>query len=256
MVVKTIEGPVEAVTLLPERMLAMTLSDIVARNFNSPGTRAKGMAMLRGELIKAQAYQKKKADPDPAKRPPVDLKMEALTQLLEGKYKALITANTVTDIQAALRLAGEFQFPLVLDGAAESYMLIDEIKNAGAEVIIHPTMARAAGEMKNMSMETAGILARAGIPVSLQTGFEGYVPRTRVLIYEAAIAAANGLAHEDALKAITSHPARLLGIDNRVGSIRPGLDADLALFDGNPFEYLAKVCVVIINGVVVDSLCE
>jgi len=256
MVAKTIDGTVESVTIIPDKMLAMTLGTNVSSNFTSPGTRAKTVAMLRSELVKAQSYLAKKQDKDSSKHPPVDIKMEALAKLLNGEYKGLITAHTSTDIQAALRLADEFKFKLVLDGAAEAIQLIDEIKKSGAEVIIHPTMAKAYGDLKNTNMESAGILSKAGIVVSLQSGYEGYVPKTRVIRFEAAEAVKYGMDYLDALRSITINPSILLGLDHRIGSIKTGKDADLVLYDGDPFEYLTNVCSVLVNGKIVESLCE
>ena len=285
MIAKTRGRNVEQATLVPARMLAATLGNAVSSNFQSPGTSSKGVAMLRGALIGAQEYleQVRKAenpgnagilpasegpgaeqsgdavssdddgDAKPApKPPPRDLAKEALGQVLDGELSLLITANTVPEIAAALRLQHEFGFDLVLDGAAESYLLLDEIREAGVPVVLHPTMSR----VRNGSFETAAKLADAGIPFAIQTGFEGYVPKTRVLLWEAAIAAANGLGQERALEAITLTPARILGIDDRVGSIEVGKDADLALFDGDPFEYTSHICGVIIESEVMSAECR
>ena len=279
MIAKTRGRNVEQATLVPARMLAATLGNAVSSNFQSPGTSSKGVAMLRGAFIGAQAYleEVRKAeeagdedessddngdedseghhdgDAKPApKPPPRDLAKEALGQVLDGELSLLITANTVPEIAAALRLQSEFGFDLVLDGAAESYLLLDEIREAGVPVVLHPTMSR----VRNGSYETAAKLADAGIPFALQTGFEGYVPKTRVLLWEAAIAAANGLGQERALEAITLTPARILGIDDRVGSVEVGKDADLALFDGDPFEYTSHICGVIIEAEVMSTECR
>jgi imidazolonepropionase-like amidohydrolase len=120
-------------------------------------------------------------------------------------------------------------------------------------VIVHPTMARAAGETENLSMETASKLRKAGILTALQSGFESYVPKTRVLLYEAGIAAANGLSFDEALASITIDAARLLEVDKRVGSLESGKDGDLALFDGDPFEYPSHCVGVVIQGEVVSQ---
>ena len=104
-------------------------------------------------------------------------------------------------------------------------------------VIIHPTMTRAFGEHENLSFETAAKLVAAGMPVALQSGYEAYVPKTRVVLFEAAVAAANGLSFEQALKTITIDAAKILGIADRVGSLEVGKDGDVALYDGDPFEY-------------------
>lgn len=253
MVAKTKEGTVETVTMIPFAMLAMTLESSVGNNFSSPGTSAKQMSMIRTELLKAQAYQKKQEDKDESKHPAKDLQMEALAQLFNGEIKALITVNTSRDIMTAIRLAKEFDLKLVLNGAAEAYRLIPQIKEANAEIILHATMARGGGDMANMTRECAALLTAAGIPVSIEGGYEPYVPKTRIVLFEAGQAMFHGLSFEEALKTITINPAKLLGIDNRVGSIEKGKDADLVLFDGDPFEYLTNVKFVFIDGEVVKQ---
>ena len=236
-------------------MVAFTLGSTVGDNYSSPKTPAKGVAMLRAELQAAQNYAKKMANTDAAKRPDRNLKMETLAGVLSGRYKALVTANKAQDIMGALRLAKEFNLNMVLDGAAEAYMLVEEIKAAGVPVIIHPTMARAYGESKNISFETAAVLAKAGVPVAIQSGFEAYVPRARVLLFEASVAVANGMQPEHALAAITTTPAKVIGQEKRVGSLEKGKDADVVLFDGDPFEYTSHVCTVLVNGKVVSEEC-
>ena len=156
----------------------------------------------------------------------------------------------------AIRLANEFNLKLVIDGAAESYLLINEIKASKAEVILHPTKARGWGDMKNMSWETAAKLTEAGIAVAIQSGYESYVPKTRVILYEAAIAVANGLSFEDGLKSITINAANIIGQENRIGSIKKGKDADIVIFDGDPFEYLTHICTVITNGEITYQGCN
>ena len=168
--------------------------------------------------------------------------------MLKGDIKALITVNTSKDIMSAIRLAKEFNFKLVLNGASEAYRLIPQIKEAKAEIILHATMARNGGDMANMTKESAAILTKAGIPVSIEGGYEAYVPKTRIVLFEAGEAMVHGLSFDEALKTITINPAKLLGIDARVGSIEKGKDADLVLFDGDPFEYLTKVKMVFIDG--------
>lgn len=253
MIAKTKKGTAESVTMVPYAMLAMTFGPEVSGNFSSPGTKAKQVSMIRAELMKAQDYLKKMSDKDSTKRPAFDLKMDALSKLLKGETKALVTANTAVDIMNAIRLAKEFKLKLVLDGAAESYRLMDEIKSAKAEIILHATMARNDDDRLNMSRETAANLYKAGIPVSIESGYEGYVPKTRIILFEAAQAVAYGLPFEEGLKSITLNPAKLLGVEKRVGSIEAGKDADLVLFNGDPFEYTTNVTMVMIDGVVVSE---
>jgi imidazolonepropionase-like amidohydrolase len=96
-------------------------------------------------------------------------------------------------------------------------------------------------------------LKQAGIPFALQSGFETYVPKTRVVLFEAGVAAANGLTFEQALASITIDAAKLLGIQKRVGSLESGKDADLALYDGDPFEYTTHCTGVVVGGVVTEE---
>lgn len=255
-IVKTGGATVAQALIDSSAMLTVTLGASVGQNFDSPGTRSKGVAMLRSEFLKAQDYLKKQQAKDESKRPARDLKMEVLGEALSGKLPVLITANRVTEISSALRLAKEFNLKLILDGAAEAYLLLEEIKTAGVPVIIHPTMARHWGDTQNASFETAAKLKDAGIRFAFQGGYESYVPKTRVVLYEAAVAAANGLGFQEALAALTIDSARILGVDNRVGSLKAGKDADLVLFNGDPFEYLSRVCAVIINGEVVHDVCR
>ena len=213
-----------------------------------PGTRSKAVAMLRTELIKAQEYAKKRDGKDEAKRPGRDLRLEALLRGLDGSQPFLVTVNRQQDIISALRLAHEFKLRIILDGCADAPQVLAEIKASGFPVIIHPTMQRTYEDMENLSVETAGKLHAAGIPLALQSSYESYVPKTRVVLFEAAVAAANGLGFEPALASITLDAAKLLGIADRTGSLEKGKDADLALYDGDPFEYTSHCVGTIIDG--------
>ncbi len=256
MTVKTVSDFDESAVIDPETMLAMTFDPSVGNNYTSPGTSSKLIAMIRTKLIAAGEYRDKFKDDNDKNDPPKDLQMEALTRLLNKETKALITVNTQTDILAAIRLANEFDIDIVLDEVAEGYLLLDEIKESGAEVVLHPTMARSTGSRENMTMESAAIFQKAGIPFSIKSGFEAYVPKTRIILFEAAQAVANGLPYEEGLKTITYYPAQLLGISDRVGTIERGKDADLVLYNGDPFEYQTKVCHVLINGKVEKDSCD
>ena len=122
---------------------------------------------------------------------------------------------------------------------------------AKVPVIAHPPMARFVEELENASRSTYRKLAEASIPFALQSGYEGYVPKTRVVLYEAGVAAAYGLGAERALRSITLDAAKILGLDARLGSIEVGKDGDLALYDGDPFEYASHCVGTVIEGTVV-----
>jgi imidazolonepropionase-like amidohydrolase len=248
MIVKTHGDTVDEALVVPTAMVAASLGQGgLGQNGKSPGTRSKSIAMLRAELIKAQEYAAKMAGPAD-KRPGRDIKLETLGRVLNREVPMLVTVHRYYDILAALRLAKEFNLRMVLDGAAEAYLVAAEIKAAGVPVIVHATMQRSNGDAENLSMETASILRKAGVPVALQSGFESYVPKTRVVLFEAGVAAANGLTPEEALATITIDAARILGVSDRVGSLEAGKDADVVLFDGDPFEYTSHVTGVIAGG--------
>jgi imidazolonepropionase-like amidohydrolase len=256
MIVKTRGNTVEEAVIVPSAMVAATLGDQArAETGKSPGTRGKQIAMLRAELIKAQDYMKPpaKKDDKPKDR---DLKAEAFVSILKGDLPLLITVDRSRDIITAIRLAKEFNFKLIIDGCAECGMVLKEIKASGYPVIVHPTMQRAGGETENISFETASHLRDAGIPFALQSGFEPYVPKTRVILFEAAIAAANGLTFDQALASITIDAAKLIGVANRVGSLEPGKDGDVAMYDGDPFEYTSHCVGTAIEGRMVSTTVQ
>jgi imidazolonepropionase-like amidohydrolase len=254
MIVKTVGDTVEQAVMVPTAMISASLGQAgLGQNGKPPGTRAKEMAMLRAEFLKAREYNTKLSTAKEDQKPSRDLRLEALARVLRGEIPLLVAADRAQDIITALRLAKEFNIKIVLDGAAEAYLVVNEIKAANVPVIVHPTMERAAGETENISMETAATLRRAGVQVALQSGYETYVPKVRVVLFEAGVAAANGLSFAEALSTITIDAARILGIANRVGSLEAGKDADLALFDGDPFEYTSHVTGVIVNGQVVSE---
>jgi imidazolonepropionase-like amidohydrolase len=252
MIVKTHPQNLDQSVVIPAAMTAATLGT-GASSGKGPATASKAVAMLRAELIKAVEYTRKRSKGDVDKRPARDLHLETLGRALDGTQPLLITVQRHQDILSALRIAAEFKLKIVLDGAADAPLVLGEIKKSGFPVILHPTMTRASGEAENLSFETAAKLKQAGIPFAMQSGFEGYVPKTRVVLFEAGVAAANGLTVQQALSSITLDAAKLLGIQKRVGSLESGKDADVALYDGDPFEYTTHCVGVVVNGVVTDT---
>lgn len=253
MIAKTHMRTADKDVVVPSFAVAATLATSAQRGSGAPGTRGKAVSMLRAAMIEAREYQASWARAEADKPPRRDLHQDALVRVLEGKAPLIVTAHKAQDIASALRLKEEFGVQVWLDMAAEAYSLMDEIRAAGTPVLLHPSMTRANGENENLSFTTAARLAEAGIPFAIQTGYEGYVPKARVLVFEAAIAAAYGLDPAKALEAITLAPARLLGMADRVGSIEVGKDADLALWDGDPFEYTTHCVGVVLEGTLVSN---
>lgn len=245
MVVKTRGNTVEAALVEDGTMIAANLGAWALDRSSTPGTRGRQMAMIRQALIGAQSSM---SDAERSR----DLVNEAFIEVIRGETPLLITANRMQDMQSALRLAEEFGITVILDGAADAHMMLDELRSWGGQVILHPTMARNEGELQNAAFTTAAVLAEAGIPFALQSGYEAYVPKVRVVLWEAGFAVAHDLAPEDALASITIDAARIIGMEERIGSLEVGKDGDVAMFDGDPFEYTSHVTGVVIEGEVVS----
>ncbi len=259
MVVKTNVPSITSMkdTLVPTSAVASTLGAKALSK--SPGTRSKAIAMLRAELMKAQSRLLKieeAKDDEEKEKPDANLRLDVLVDILNKKIPLLMNAQRHQDIAAALRLQEEFGFKLILDGAAEAYLLLDEIKAAKVPVIVHPTMGRPFGDLENMTFTLAAQLHKAGIPFAFQSGYEAYVPKTRVVHFEAAMAAAYGLPQEVALAACTIQSAKILGLEKKIGSLEKGKHADLALFDGDPLETTTHTTGVIIESQLVSALAK
>ncbi len=251
---KTAGRTADEAALVPEAMVALTLGAGATGAAPFPGTRARVVAQLRADFSSARAYARRRAaEPDAAP----DLKLDALAALLDGSRTALVSAHRAHDIEAALRLQREFGFPMVLDGGAEAYLVLDDLAAQNVPVLVHPTMTRAGGVAVNAAMDTAARLAAAGRPFAFTSGYEAYVPKVRVVLFEAQVAVGQGgLPRLAALDALTAGAARLLGIADRVGSLAPGRDADLVVWDGDPLEYTTHACTVVIGGAVVSETCR
>ncbi|MCZ6786120.1 MAG: amidohydrolase family protein [Planctomycetota bacterium] len=211
----------------------------------APGTRMGTAAIIRRAL--AEAPQRDEKDTDGEEKRNLD--KEVLRLLLSGDIPAIFTAHREDDLLTAVRIAKEFGLRYSLSQATEGYLVADEISRAGAPVLMGPTMQRLGDlQRSNTCLEAAALLSQKDIRIAITSGFESYVPKTRVVLFEAAVAAANGLGYHPALKAITLDAARILAIDDRFGSIEPGKVADLVLFDGDPFEYTSHITHVYVAG--------
>ena len=215
----------------------------------APSTRMATAAILREALVRAQEYQKKlergKADPD--KMPERDLKMEALGMVLNREIPIKAHAHRADDILTALRIAREFHIDITLEHCTEGYLITDYLRKANAKVIVGPLFSdRSKVELKNLTFRAPGILSRAGIKVAMMSDHP--VIPNQYLSVCAALAVREGMDETEALKSITINAAEITGIGDRVGSLEPGKDADIVLYDGDPLDFRTKTVWVFIDG--------
>lgn len=218
----------------------------------TPSTRMATAAILRENLVKAQNYLAKleKAKTDPDKAPERDLKLEVLGKALNREIPVRVHAHRADDIMTALRIAKEFNLDISIEHCTEGHKIINELKEAGVWAIVGPTMSnRSKIELREMSFDTVRALWEGGVPLALTMDHPvvpvGYLPTA------AGYAVKAGLPYEEALKAITINPAKILGIDDRYGSIEVGKMADLVLWSGDPLDIQSRVEQVLIHGKVV-----
>jgi imidazolonepropionase-like amidohydrolase len=220
-----------------------------------PATRMGTASLIREQLGQARNRAEKRAardpDDDPLER---NLKLEALESVTRRDVRAMFCAQRADDLQTALRLSREFELDPILTLAAEAYLIRDQLRAEEVPLIVHPTMQRL-GEMETFhtTFTNAAHLTNSGVTLSIGSGFEGYVPKTRVIRHEAGLAMTYGLGFDRALRAVTLDAAVILGIDDRFGSLEAGKVADLVLYDGDPFEYATRVRKVIVAGQIVHD---
>ena len=218
----------------------------VAEKRAAPVTRMLIMAMVRENLRAAQAYMGKK-DKGAAE---FDPKKEALAGLLTRKYPALVHAHRVRDIHLAMDLRDEFGIDLVLHHVTEGHLMADEIAKRGVPCAVGPIAYTRRGlELANLTLAGPGILAQAGVKVALISDFPTFP--SHYLPIHAGMACREGMPYEEALRSITINAASILGVADRVGSLEPGKDADLVVFDGDPLGVLSKVKMVLSDGEIV-----
>ena len=216
-----------------------------------PTTRMGTASLIRSALNAAANAASSEDDED---SPEPDLKTQALQRVIQGDIRAMFCAQRSDDLQTALRLSREFQLKPVLALGAEAYQLTDAISEQNVPVIVHPTMQRIGGiETYNTILNNAAALADANIQIAIGSAVEGYVPKTRVIRGEAAIAMVYGLGFDRALKAITLDAATILGIQQDHGSLDVGKVADIVLYDGHPFENSTHVTHVVSAGRIVHD---
>ena len=207
-----------------------------------PGTRAKSAAMVRELFLKAQNYKEKieKADGDPEKMPTRDLGMETLVQVLNGERVVHNHTHRHDDILTAIRLSKEFDYRLVLHHVSEAWKVPDEIAQADvpASIIV---LDSPGGKMEasNIKYENGAILEDAGVTVGYHT--DASITDTRLFLRSAAFGVRAGMSRDAALKAVTEANAKMLDLEDRVGTLEEGKDADFIVLSGDPLSTYTRV---------------
>ena len=217
----------------------------------SPSTRMAIAALLREELFRARQYadRRRKAE-EAGEYFEKDFRLECWLPVLRGDIPLKAHVHRVDDIYTAIRIAREFQLRMTLDHCSEGHLIAEELAAEGFPAIVGPDLtSRNKIEVQNMAFKTAGVLQKAGVELAITTDHP--VSLISSLPLCAGMAVKAGLDEEYALKAITIHAARICGVENRVGSLEPGKDADIAVFSGNPMEIAAKTLMTIIDGKIV-----
>ena len=208
-------------------------------------------------LAKQKDYMKKKEAGEEAEPPGKDLSKEPLAALLDGRSTAFFECYRVDDIMTAIRLTDEFKLKTVLIGCAEGYKLAEEIASRNIPVIVGAFgIGPRRMETQHLSIETAGILAGAGVKVAIKSDEVYGVGSLSELPLTAALAVKGGLEPEEAIRAITLTAAEIFGVDDRIGSLEPGKDADIVIFSGAPLHYLSVAERVLIDGKTVFEKAE
>jgi imidazolonepropionase-like amidohydrolase len=218
----------------------------------TPSTRLGTAAVIRAALVDAVNYlariDAEQRKPEPERKPvDRDLKLEALGLVLRRQIPWRQHCHRADDIATALRIADEFGYDLVIDHGTEAHLLADVLAERGTPVVIGPLFtSRSKVELRNRSLANPGLLDKAGVSIAITTDHP--VVPIHFLVHQASLAVKHGLDPQAALRALTINPARIAGVDARIGSIEPGKDADLVLWSGDPLDVNSRALRAFIAG--------
>ncbi|MFP4081949.1 MAG: amidohydrolase family protein [Candidatus Aminicenantes bacterium] len=273
-VVKVFGKSFDSLIIREPAAMDMTIGDPPKTAFGeerkSPVTRMSIAALIRKTLIDAQEFdrrlteyeEKSEQEKEKAQKPKRDLAMEAMIQLLHKEIPARVEADLVDDIRTALRIADEFDIDIIIDSGISAYKIREVLTEKNIPVVLGPTShpfitggeaSVTPGLSRLMDERNAALLSEAGVKIAMGSfGFSfgrfGRAVQGKWLLLEAALAAGFGLPDEEALKAVTINAAEILGVEDRIGSLEPGKDADVIILDGPPLSIKTWVERVYING--------
>jgi imidazolonepropionase-like amidohydrolase len=209
----------------------------------TPATRLGNAALMREAFVEARNYQRKRARSEGER----DLRWEILADVLAGKIPARCHAHRADDILTALRISREFGFPLTIEHCTEGHLVADELAAAGVMCTLGPLLTgKSKQELKDRSLEAAAALEEAGVVFGFTTDHP--VIPTYSLPLCAAYAVAAGMSRQGALRALTLDGARLVGLEQRIGSLEAGKDADCFIADGDLLDPRTKVLATFVDG--------
>ena len=225
-------------------------------NGKSPYSRMAVAALLREALFKARRYAEDLEEYENSgggdkKRPPFDMKMEALLPVMRKQIPLKAHVHRADDICTAIRVAKEFGLKLTIDHCTDGHLITEVLAAEGYPVLVGPTFGdKTKPEVRNKTFDTVKILSDAGLPVAIITDAP-VIPIERLPLC-AGYAISAGLEEQKAWECITINPARIMGVDGRVGSIEPGKDADIVIHSGNPLtDIVSHPLYTIIDGKII-----
>lgn len=225
-----------------------------AERDTAPITRMATAAIIREALFKAKRYMQDKlsAEENDEALPEFDMKSEALIPLLNREIKAHFHCHRADDILTAVRIAEEFSLDYVLIHCTEGHFVSDILGEKKASAVVGPIICdRGKPELAGQVLENAAVLNKSGVKVAVCTDH----PETPIqyLCTSAAYCVKAGLPKDEGIRAITSTAAEIAGISDITGDVAVGLDADIAVLDGDPFDIMTNVKMTVIGGKIVFS---